>query len=66
MNNRAKAFIMVAAIAGLVTGCASAPKKECKGCHVSGKSDKVSCGTKASCTSKSACSGKGNCGTKGS
>lgn len=58
---------MAAAMAGLVTGCASAPKKECKhGCQVSGKSDKVSCGTKASCTSRSTCSAKGNCGTKGS
>jgi len=66
MNNHAKAFIIVAAMAGLVTGCASAPKKECKGCNASSKSDKGSCGAKSSCTSKSTCKSKGNCAAKGS
>ena len=64
MRIQAKAFIIVAAMAGLVAGCASpAPKKECKGCAAAGaKADKTSCGTKSGCSSKSACSAKGNCG----
>ena len=61
MKNEAKAFIIVAAMAGLMTGCASRPPKmECKGCAAGMKSDKVTCGTKGGCSSK------GNNGAKGS
>ena len=68
MKTEAKAFILVAAMAGLMAGCASPKPKECKpckACPAGMKSDKGSCGTKSGCSSKSACSAKGNCGTKG-
>jgi hypothetical protein len=83
MKSPAKAFLLAAAaMTGLLTGCATAPKKECHQCQM--KSDKSNCGTKANCSSKSTCraggncaarsgckgkngcSGKGNCSTKGS
>lgn len=67
MRTEAKAIIIVAAMAGLMTGCASPAPKECKGCCMKGTtSDKVSCGTKSGCSSKNGCRAKGNCGTKGS
>jgi len=66
MRTEAKAFIIIAAMAGLVTGCATAPKKECKRCEMNSKSGKDSCGAKSSCTSKATCRAKGNCDAKGS
>jgi hypothetical protein len=57
-------MLAAAAIAGLLTGCATREqKKECKTCDVSSvKGHKASCGTKADCSSKHTCRGKGNCG----
>ena len=69
MKNHTKTLIMVAAMAGLLTGCASdGGKKECK-CSSNGsscKGDKESCGSKNGCSGKNGCRAKGNCGTKGS
>lgn len=58
-------MLAAAAIAGLMTGCAT-QKKECpvgKGCAVK-KGEKASCGAKADCSSKHTCRGQGNCGAK--
>jgi hypothetical protein len=58
-------MLAAAAIAGLMTGCAT-QKKECTtgSCGVK-KGEKAKCGTKADCSSKHTCRGKGNCGAKG-
>lgn len=64
MKFQTRTVIIVAAMAGLMTGCASPAPKECKRCVLGGKSDKVSCGTKSACSSKSSCRANGNCGTK--
>jgi hypothetical protein len=57
-------MLAAAAIAGLLTGCAThEQKKECKACDATSvKGHKASCGTKADCSSKHTCRGKGNCG----
>jgi hypothetical protein len=67
MKTETKSIMLAAAaIAGLLTGCAThEQKKECKSCDVSAKGHKASCGTKADCSSKHTCRGKGNCGAKG-
>ena len=63
MKTHSRAIVIVAAMAGLMTGCASPAPKACKQCTMSGSSDKVSCGTKNGC-SKAGCRAKGNCGAK--
>lgn len=58
-------MLAAAAIAGLMTGCAT-QKKECpagKSCPVK-KGEKAKCGSKADCSSKHTCRGNGNCGAK--
>jgi starvation-inducible outer membrane lipoprotein len=66
MKNRTKAFIIVAAMAGLLTGCASAPDKQAKSCPLGMKSGKDSCGAKGGCAGKNGCGASDNNGTKGS
>jgi hypothetical protein len=68
MKTETKSIMLAAAaIAGLLTGCAThEQKKQCTTCDVSSaKGHKASCGTKADCSSKHTCRGKGNCGGKG-
>lgn len=67
MKTPAKALIAMAALAGMISGCAShPPKQECKSCHMGKPLDKGGCGTKAGCSSKNGCRANGNCSTKGS
>jgi hypothetical protein len=69
MKIRAKTVLFVAALAGLLAGCASTSGKKAEskaGVSADLKGDKGSCGTKSSCTSKANCRAKGNCDTKGS
>ena len=67
MKTEAKSIMLAAAaIAGLLTGCAThEQKKECKTCDVSTKGHKASCGAKADCSAKHSCRGNGSCGAKG-
>jgi PBP1b-binding outer membrane lipoprotein LpoB len=50
MNSQAKAVIVVAAIAGLIAGCASPAPKQSRHCKLAGQSDKVSSGSKNGCS----------------
>jgi len=60
MNAQTKAIVIVSAMAGLLTGCATPANKECKKCTMGEKSDKVSCGAKGGCSSMSGGSAKGS------
>ncbi|HEX4084960.1 MAG TPA: hypothetical protein VHY22_08625 [Chthoniobacteraceae bacterium] len=64
MTSSTKAVVLVAALAGLVTGCATHPKQECKRCVSGSTSDKVSCSTKGNCGAKNGCGGKNGCSSK--
>ena len=60
MSSRTKTVILaasMAAVAGLVTGCATHPK-QCTRCVNGATSDKVSCGSKNGCGGKNGCSTK--------
>ena len=61
-----KTILTAAAFAGLLAGCATEAKKECKGstCNKSTKCQKSSCSSKSMCKSKGNCSATGNCSAK--
>lgn len=64
MKTETKSIMLAAAaIAGLLTGCATKEqKKEC--CGVT-KGEKAHGSSKADCGAKHSCRGSGNCGAKG-
>jgi predicted component of type VI protein secretion system len=65
MKMTPQSILAAAALAGLLTGCSTAPKKECKGasCKMCA-GEKSNCGAKGNCTSKATCRAKGNCSAK--
>jgi len=52
MTLQKKTVVIVAAMAGLLSGCAAPAPRACTHCTMGGKSDKVSCGAKSGCKAK--------------
>lgn len=59
-------MLAAAAIAGLLTGCATPKKEECHNCPATKtQKGKADCSAKHSCQGKNGCSAKGSCGANG-